>query len=109
MLIDGIVMKDGMDIVAYLDQKLSDIQKDGKTVTGIIIGSNARIALSRACQQVLGMPLKDEETVNRFRGALLIEDGEDKYRLEIVSGVSPTVPLEGDAFSRLRKVPRGGR
>ncbi len=110
MLVDGELIKDGMGMISYLDRKLQEVAVSHKVVTGIIIGSHARKALTEACQKVMGQEVKAIETVNRFRNILLVEDGEHPDRLEVVCGVDVVVPVEGNAFLDLKKVgPRLGR
>jgi hypothetical protein len=106
MLVDGHLINEGMDIIRYLDWKLEEIAKTELVVTGIIIGSSARIELTKACQKVMGQPDNPEETVNRFRNILLIEDGNNKDRIEVVSGMNAVRPQEGNPFLKLKRVGR---
>lgn len=94
MLVDGEIIKDGMDMVSYLDRKLHEIAASGKIVTGIIVSTEVRKTLSVACQKMMGQSPNPEETVNRFRNVLLIEDGENENRLEIVYGPKAVAPVE---------------
>jgi hypothetical protein len=94
MLVDGELIRDGKDMVLYLDRRLGEIRAQGKLATGIVIGTRARKELSRACQTIMGQPPKDEEIINRYRNVLLIEDGENVDRIEIIFGKSPILPVE---------------
>lgn len=104
VIVGGRVIKSGVDIMAYLDDTMDKVRQDKKMVTGIIIGSDARRYLSTSCQEVMGQKANPDETVNKYRGALLIEDGQNPFRVEVVYAKAPTMPVEGDLFSRLRKV-----
>lgn len=107
MLVDGEIIKDGMDMVRYLDRRLQEIAAEEKTVTGIIVSTEVRKALSVACQKVMGQSPNEEETVNRYRGVLLIEDGETKDRIEIVYGPEAVRPIEREVLGNLGRVGRG--
>jgi hypothetical protein len=98
MLLEGRIITDGMDLIAYLDTKLDEITAIGHTSTGIIIGTVARRHLSDACQKVMGQKLTKEITVNKFRGLLLIEDGVNPERMEVIHAEAPTMPVEGNPF-----------
>ena len=98
--------KDGMSMISYLDRKLQEIVGMKKVVTGIIIGSHTRKALTEACQKTMGQSSKTEETVNKFRGVLLIEDGDHTDRLEVISGYDVVMPVDSGPLN-LKKV-RGG-
>lgn len=113
MYVDGVIITSGTEIVGYLDKKLTEIKKQGHTGTGIIIGTKARKMLTDACQKIMGQPHKNEITVNKYRGLLLIEDGVNPERVEIIHAVAPVLPVEGSpfdsfgkgsSFSRLKKV-----
>jgi len=104
MLIEGELIRDGMDMISYLDRKLQEVAVSNKLATGIVIGSHARKALTEACQKMMGQTLKVMETVNRFRNVLLIEDGDHPDRLEVICGVGVVVPVEGNAFLDLKRV-----
>ena len=107
MLVDGIILKDGMDIVAYLDEKMAEAANEKRTVTGIIISTVIRADLSKACRKILSVKGGVEETVNKFRGALLIEDADNENRLEVIMGT--VAPVEtGDPFA-LKRIPGHGR
>ena len=107
MLIDGIILKDGMDMVGYLDEKMAKAANNKRTVTGIIISTAAREELSKACRNIMGVKAGVEETINKFRGALLIEDADNENRLEVIMGT--VAPVEtGDPFA-LKRVPGRGR
>ena len=106
LTVDGEIIKDGMGMISYLDRKLQEIVGMKKVATGIVIGSHARKALTEACQKTMGQSLKMEETVNKFRGVLLIEDGEHVDRLEVISGYDVIMPVESGPLN-LKKV-RGG-
>ena len=103
---DGEIITDGMSMISYLDRKLQDIVHSKKVATGIIIGSNTRKELTEACQKTMGQAFKEEETVNKFRNVLLIEDGENLNRLEVISGYDAVIPVEGNTFN-FKKVPKG--
>ena len=107
MLVEGEIIKDGMSMISYLDRKLQEIAGKQKVATGIVIGSRTREALTEACQKTMGQKFKSEETVNKFRGVLLIEDGEHSDRLEVISGYGVVVPVESGPLN-LKRVP-GGR
>ena len=100
MLLDGRIVSDGEGIIAYLDQEMLAAQKSNLTVTAIVIGTRARTHLSSACQRVMNQPIKSEMTVNRYRGALLIEDGRSPDRVEIIAATAPTLPVVDDVFRR---------
>lgn len=102
MLVEGRVLKEGRDIVGYLDEKLHDLLSKGYMATGIVIGTQARSELSKACQEILGQKAKDDMTVNRFRNALLIEDGQSPWRVEIIFAKNPTLPVEGQPLNLKR-------
>ncbi len=108
MLLDGRIITDGVEIIGYLDEKLEAVRKANHTATGIIIGSRARKFLSEACMRVMEQDLKDKEdvTVNRFRGVLLIEDGVNEDRVEVIHGKAPIKPVEGNPFAQLKRVGR---
>lgn len=106
MLIEGEIIKDGMDMVSYLDRKLEQIRVANKIATGIIIGTRARKELSKACQHILGQNPKEDITINRFRNVLLIEDGENGDRLEVVFGAAPVLPVEGPSVLNLKRFGR---
>ena len=93
-MVENVIITDGLSMIAYLDRKFAEVIASNKMVTGIVIGSKSRKLLTEACQKTMGMALKVEETVNRFHGALLIEDGNNPERLEVISGVHITVPIE---------------
>jgi hypothetical protein len=57
--------------------------------------------------KVMNQEIKDEVTVNRFRGVLLIEDGMNEDRVEVIHAESPVMPVEGNPF--LRGLKRVGR
>ena len=100
MLLEGRIIHNGMDIVRYLDEKLAAIKAADYTATGIIIGSVARKHLSITCQELMGQKsTKDDITVNRYHGVLLIEDGVNSDRVEVISAKAPTLPVEGSPFS----------
>ena len=103
MHINGVVITNGMEIVGYLDKQLTAIKSQGHTGTGIIIGTKARKMLTDACQKLMGQPRKEEETVNKFRGLLLIEDGVNLERVEIIHAVAPVLPVEGGPFDSFGK------
>lgn len=104
MLMDGVLIHDGGDMVSYLDQKLQGIAADGKTVSGIIVSTDVRKALSQACMRIMGHKPDPNETINKFRDILLIEDGETPDRLEIVYGPRVVPPVEGTPFSRFGRL-----
>ena len=104
MLVDGKILSDGMDMIGYLDEKLHTMVAEGKVSTGIIISSAVRKELAEACQKTMGMKSNPSETVNRYRGVLLIEDGDNSDRLEVVGGRGIVAPVEGDPFENLKKV-----
>jgi hypothetical protein len=106
MIIDGEILMDGMGMISYLDRKLQQNVSEGLVTTGIIISSAVRKELTRACQRTLNMTPNHIETVNRFRNVLLIEDGMNEDRLEVVSGRGIVVPQEGNAFMDLKKIGR---
>ncbi len=108
MLVEGEIIKDGMSMISYLDRKLQEIVGKRKVATGIVIGSHTRKALTEACQKTMGQKFKSEETVNKFRGVLLIEDGEHSDRLEVISGYEHEVvaPVESGPLN-LKRVPGG--
>jgi len=107
MLLEGRIISDGMDLIAYLDTKIDEIASIGHSSTGIIIGTKARGYLSEACQKVMGQKMSKEITVNKFRGLLLIEDGVNPERMEVVHAESPTMPMEGNPFQRgLKRIGR---
>lgn len=99
MFIGQLLIKDGGDMISYLDQRLAEITRENKTATGIVISTAVRKELSRACQKVMGMPPNDSEMINRFRGVLLIEDGDTPDRLEVICGRGAISPVEGDPFN----------
>ena len=103
LTVDGEIIVDGMGMISYLDRKLKEVVGMHKAATGIVIGSHARKALTNACQKTMGQSLKMEETVNKFRGVLLIEDGEHVDRLEVISGYDVIVPVESGPLN-LKKV-----
>lgn len=103
MLLEGRIIVDGMDLIRYLDAKFEEIKRINHTTTGIIIGTTARQWLSTACQKVMGQPQKNEVTINRFRGTLLIEDGMNLERLEVLHAKAPMIPVEGNPFTMGRK------
>lgn len=106
MLLQGNLMTDGQDLIRYLDEKFLDVKQLGHTVTGIVIGTVARERLSETCQKVMGQKRTKDLTINRYRGALLIEDGVNPERLEVIQAKSPTLPVDGDLFSKgLKRVP----
>jgi len=107
LTVDGELIKDGMDMISYLDRKLQEIAASNKVATGIVIGSHARKALTEACQKVMGQVIKPMETVNRFRNILIIEDGDHPDRLELICGIGVVSPVEGNAFLDLKKVGPG--
>lgn len=107
LTVEGEIIVDGMGMISYLDRRLNEISGRNKLATGIVIGSRARKALTEACQKTMGQAIKPMETVNRFRNVLLIEDGEQPDRLEVVCGTGVVVPVEGNAFLDLKKVSRG--
>ena len=106
LTVDGELIKDGMDMISYLDRKLQEIAAKNKIVTGIVIGSHARKALTEACQRVMGQVIKPVETINRFRNILLVEDGEHPDRMEVICGIEVVAPVEGNAFLDLKRVGR---
>jgi hypothetical protein len=109
-MVEGRIISTGHDLIAYLDSKFAGLREKGFTVTGIVIGSAMRKELTKECQRVMGQPMKEEETVNRFRGALLIEDGNDLKRVEVISARAPVLPVGTDAFiGGLKRVPGGRR
>jgi hypothetical protein len=84
---DGVVINDGMEIISYLDKVLQENSAAKKTTTGIILGSRARVKLTQACKHVMGESnLNDEVTINRFKNVLIVEDGNDIDRIEVISG-----------------------
>lgn len=97
-------IKDGASLVAYLDGEFERIRKMGHMVTGIITGTRTRKILSEGCQVIQGQSVKSEETINRFMGALIIEDGVNIDRLEVVHGKSPTLPKAENPFLKLKGV-----
>ncbi len=99
MLLKGRIITDGVDLISYLDAELDDIRNMGHTSTGIIIGTIARKYLSDACQKVMGQKLHKDITVNKYRGLLLIEDGVNAERLEVIHALAPTIPVEGNPFA----------
>lgn len=99
MLINGLVIADGAGVVRYLENRLQEIKAQNKTVSGIIISSNVRNELTRACQRIAGKTYDAVETVNRFLGVMLIEDGETKDRLEVVYGPKVVPPVEVNPFT----------
>ena len=106
MLIDGEILTDGGDMISYLDRKLQEVASEGKITTGIVLSSEVRKELTRACQTSMGMKSNSLETINRFRNVLLIEDGENEDRLEVIVGYQAVAPMEGNAFRDLKKVGR---
>lgn len=107
MLIDGLIIKDGMDMVGYLDGVMSQATSAGESVSGIIISSNLRTELTRACHKIMNVRGKEDETVNRFRGALLIEDGANADRLEVIKGRDITMPVDTSSFGNFGKLHHG--
>ena len=105
MFVGQILIRDGGDMISYLDQKLQELASQKKVATGIIVSTDVRRELSRACQKVMGQRLDDFETVNRFRNVLLIEDGENKERLEVICGTAVMPPVEGNIFGAASKKP----
>ena len=89
----------GKDIVAFLDRSMHDLRASGEVVTGIVIGSQARRELSRMCQEIMGQSVKEDITVNRFRDALLIDDGEHPTRVEIIHAKRPVLPRDLRSFT----------
>lgn len=104
MLLDGILIHDGGDMVSYLDRKLQEIGAVGKMVSGIIVSTDVRKALSLACQRAMGHTPDPDEIINKFRDILLIEDGETPDRLEIVYGPGVVPPLETSPFNRFGRL-----
>lgn len=104
MLVEGILIHDGGDMISYLDQKLQQIARENKSVTGIIVSTEVRRALSVACQKVMGHTPDPNETINKFRDVLLIEDGETPDRLEVVYGPRVIPPIESNPFNRFGRV-----
>ena len=98
MFIGQIMIRDGGDMISYLDQRLEEIRRSNKTATGIIVSTAVRKELSLACQKVMGMPPNPNELINRFRDILLIEDGDTPERLEVICGRGAVPPVEGDPF-----------
>ena len=103
---DGVLLSDGYDLIKYLDEKMNRVVAEKRVVTGIIISKDLKKELSRACQVTMGMKPKDEETINKFRGALLIEDAINSDRIEVVVG--NIAPVETIPFGNL-KPPQPGR
>jgi len=107
MLIDGELIKDGADMISYLDRKLQQNVHEKKITTGIIVGKRVRLELTTACQKVMGqMVAKPDMTVNRFRNVLLIEDGDHPDRLEVIAGVNAVLPVEGPGVLDLKRIKR---
>lgn len=100
MLLDGQIITNGTEIIGYLDKKMQEVKANNEMTTGIIIGSRARKFLSEAAQKIMGQPVKEEMTVNRFRGAILIEDGDNIDRVEVVHAKAPTMPVTDNVLSR---------
>lgn len=100
MLLDGRIISDGDGIIAYLDQEMFNAQQKNLMVTAIVIGTRARLHLTAACQRVMQQLSKPDTTVNRYRGALLIEDGRSPDRVEVIAGEAPTMPVVDDVFRR---------
>ena len=105
LMSDGTIISDGLSLVGWLDTEMDSIVKKGHMVTGIVIGSRARRVLTEGCEKAMSAKHREEMTVNRFRGALLIEDGIQGDRVEVIHAESPVLPVEGDVFSRgLKKI-----
>lgn len=107
MLVDGEILTDGMDVIRYLDRRLQETADKRKVVTGIIIGTEIRKELTKACQHVMSTPDNPSETINRFMNVLLIEDGMNPTRLEVVvSDRGALKPIEGNAFMDEKRIGR---
>ena len=102
MLVDGEIIKDGSGMIRYLDRKLGEIAAQGKTASAIVISTELRLELTRACQAVVNKRYDPVETVNKYRGVMLIEDGESEGRLEVIYGPRVTPPVELSPFGRVR-------
>lgn len=100
------VLRTGKDIVAYLDEEVMRIRQENRAVTGIVIGSEARRLLTVTCQELMNQPRKDDIAVNRFRGVLLIEDGVNPGRVEVIHAKNPVMPVDSGP---LNLKPFGGR
>lgn len=99
MVINGLVISDGAGVVRYLESRLQEIKAQNKLVSGIIISTNVRNELTKACQRIAGKTYDSAETVNRFLGVMLIEDGESRDRLEVVYGPKVVPPVEVNPFT----------
>jgi len=104
MLIDDEIINDGADMISYLDRKLQQNAQERNITTGIIVGTRVRLELTRACQKVMGQVGKPDMTVNRFRNILLIEDGNNLDRLEVIYGVKVVMPAEGPGVLNFKKI-----
>ena len=99
MLLNGRIISDGVELISYLDTELMHLKELNHTATGIVIGSSARKYLDKACKKVMGHKDDADLTVNKFRNVLLIEDGVNLDRLEIIHAKAPVSPVEGNPFS----------
>ena len=102
MLVDGMIIQDGADMIRYLDRKLVENASNNLVTTAIVLSSDVRKELTKACQKVMGQTFTKEETIIRFRNILLVEDGLTSERLEVVAGPSAVAPVEGEPFLRPR-------
>lgn len=101
MVVNRKIILDGLEMVSYLDSELIRLKKMKRTATGIVIGSTARKHLDKACKKIMGHAENADLTVNKFRGVLLIEDGLNLERLEIIHAEAPAMPVEGNPFPGL--------
>jgi hypothetical protein len=104
MLVNGFFIQDGSDIIKHLDRELSKFRERNMSVSGIIIGTPLRKMLTKACQSILGAKDNPSETVNRFEGVWLIEDGVNGGRLEVIGGPNVTAPELPEMFGKVKKL-----
>ena len=96
-------MVEGRDLVTYLITEIDRVYAVRKVVTGIVVGSAVRRMLTRECYRALGQEDRGDSVVNRFRGILLIEDGVNPERVElIIAPLNTVLPLEGSMLLRGR-------